>query len=166
MSTFDIIRHLAESKDPHAMLALKKQALRTDDRLLLEYVQETANARLAELNLELELWKNCAACTLQGIGPALILKAVGPKKIQVIKTVRTVTGLGLKEAKSLVDNAPSVLVKNIALPQQAEQALGLFTAVGATALWGDPTTLAEQFNMSTNGAVNHLKLENMPGYVG
>ena len=37
----------------------------------------------------------------------VVLKAAGDKKIQVIKVVRTVTGLGLKEAKDLVDGAPA-----------------------------------------------------------
>ena len=43
-----------------------------------------------------------------------ILKDVGSEKIKVIKTVRELTGLGLKEAKDLVDNAPSTLAEGIA----------------------------------------------------
>lgn len=39
----------------------------------------------------------------------VVLKAAGPEKIKVIKVVREVTGLGLKEAKELVDNAPKTL---------------------------------------------------------
>jgi len=39
----------------------------------------------------------------------VVLKAAGEKKIQVIKVVRTVTGLGLKEAKDLVEGAPKVV---------------------------------------------------------
>lgn len=39
----------------------------------------------------------------------VVLKAVGPNKINVIKEVRAVTGLGLKEAKDLVDGAPGVV---------------------------------------------------------
>lgn len=42
------------------------------------------------------------------------LKAVGDKKIQVIKAVRAITGLGLKEAKDLVDGAPSPIKENVA----------------------------------------------------
>ena len=41
----------------------------------------------------------------------VILEGVGDKKIQVIKVVREVTSLGLKEAKELVDNAPGTVVK-------------------------------------------------------
>lgn len=49
----------------------------------------------------------------------VILKEIGPKKIQVIKVVRQITSLGLKEAKDLVDSAPSPVVE--AVPkEQAE----------------------------------------------
>ena len=48
------------------------------------------------------------------------LDAAGDKKIQVIKVVRAVTGLGLKEAKELVDNAPSD-VKEGVTKEEAEQ---------------------------------------------
>ncbi|MHC4994926.1 MAG: 50S ribosomal protein L7/L12, partial [Planctomycetota bacterium] len=44
---------------------------------------------------------------------SVILKAAGDKKIQVIKAVREATGLGLKEAKELVDGAPSAIKENI-----------------------------------------------------
>jgi len=43
----------------------------------------------------------------------VVLKAVGDKKIQVIKVVRSVTGLGLKEAKDLVDSAPSKVKEGV-----------------------------------------------------
>jgi len=43
----------------------------------------------------------------------VILKAAGEKKIQVIKVVRAVTGLGLKEAKDLVDGAPNAVKQGI-----------------------------------------------------
>src|SRR3954452_15822905 len=43
----------------------------------------------------------------------VVLKAAGDKKIQVIKVVRTHTGLGLKEAKDLVDGAPKTLKENL-----------------------------------------------------
>ncbi len=44
---------------------------------------------------------------------AVVLKEIGAKKIQVIKAVREVTSLGLKEAKDLVDSAPSNVKENI-----------------------------------------------------
>src|SRR4051812_12730368 len=43
----------------------------------------------------------------------VILKAAGEKKIQVIKVVRAATGLGLKEAKDLVDGAPKAVKSNV-----------------------------------------------------
>lgn len=43
----------------------------------------------------------------------VILKEIGPKKIQVIKVVRQITSLGLKEAKELVDSAPSPVVQGV-----------------------------------------------------
>jgi len=43
----------------------------------------------------------------------VVLKAAGEKKIQVIKVVRTATGLGLKEAKDLVEGAPKVVKENL-----------------------------------------------------
>lgn len=50
----------------------------------------------------------------------VILSAVGDKKIQVIKVVRAVTGLGLKEAKDLVDGAPNA-VKQAVTKDEAEE---------------------------------------------
>lgn len=49
----------------------------------------------------------------------VILKEIGPKKIQVIKVVRQITSLGLKEAKDLVDSAPSPVVEGVP-KEQAE----------------------------------------------
>jgi large subunit ribosomal protein L7/L12 len=51
----------------------------------------------------------------------VVLKAAGDKKIQVIKVVREVTGLGLKEAKDLVEGAPKVVKE--ALPKADAEAL-------------------------------------------
>jgi len=61
----------------------------------------------------------------------VILKEVGDKKIQVIKEVRGLTGLGLKEAKALVDGAPSA-VKEGCSKEDAEDAKGKLEAAGAT----------------------------------
>ena len=60
----------------------------------------------------------------------VILKAVGPNKINVIKVVREVTGLGLKEAKELVDNAPKA-VKEAASKDDAEAIKTKLTEAGA-----------------------------------
>ena len=50
----------------------------------------------------------------------VILEGVGDKKIQVIKVVREVTSLGLKEAKELVDNAPGTTIKEQVSKAEAE----------------------------------------------
>jgi large subunit ribosomal protein L7/L12 len=51
----------------------------------------------------------------------VILEGVGDKKIQVIKVVREVTSLGLKEAKEVVDTAPGSTVKEQVSKEEAEQ---------------------------------------------
>jgi len=61
----------------------------------------------------------------------VILKVFGDKKIQVIKEVRALTGLGLKEAKNLVDNVPKP-VKEGLTKEEAEAAKQQLEAVGAT----------------------------------
>ena len=61
----------------------------------------------------------------------VILEAAGDKKIQVIKEVRAITGLGLKEAKEIVDNAPKA-VKEGASKDEAEEMKKQLEAAGAT----------------------------------
>ena len=62
----------------------------------------------------------------------VILEAAGDKKIQVIKEVRTLTSLGLKEAKDLVDGAPKPVLEKVA-KDVADKALAQLQAAGATA---------------------------------
>ena len=61
----------------------------------------------------------------------VILKEIGSQKIPVIKEVRAITGLGLKEAKDLVDGAPKA-VKEGTSKEEAEEVKGKLEAVGAT----------------------------------
>jgi len=61
----------------------------------------------------------------------VILSAIGDKKIQVIKVVRALTGLGLKEAKEVVDTAPKP-VKEAVSKEEAEEAKAQLEEVGAT----------------------------------
>jgi large subunit ribosomal protein L7/L12 len=61
----------------------------------------------------------------------VVLKEVGGQKIQVIKVVRDVTGLGLKEAKDLVDGAPKTVKENVA-KDAAEEMKKKLEDVGAT----------------------------------
>lgn len=60
----------------------------------------------------------------------VVLEAIGDKKIQVIKVLRELTSLGLKEAKELVDNAPST-VKEAATKDEAEAMKAKLEEVGA-----------------------------------
>ncbi len=61
----------------------------------------------------------------------VMLEAAGDKKIQVIKAVREITGLGLKDAKDLVDNAPKA-VKEGADKEEAEEIKSKLEEAGAT----------------------------------
>ena len=82
-----------------------------------------------------------AAAPVAGAAPAaaaeektefnVALKEVGANKIAVIKAVREITGLGLSEAKALVDNAPSVIKENIPTAEAKEMEAKLKEA-GAT----------------------------------
>ena len=81
-----------------------------------------------------------AAAPVAGAGAAaaeekssfnVVLKEAGANKIQVIKVVRDATGLGLKEAKDLVDGAPKTVKENVA-KEEAEELKAKFEEVGAT----------------------------------
>ncbi len=82
-----------------------------------------------------------AAAPVAGAAPAaaaeektefnVALKEVGANKIAVIKVVREITGLGLSEAKALVDNAPSVVKENVPTAEAKEMEAKLKEA-GAT----------------------------------
>ena len=61
----------------------------------------------------------------------VVLEAAGDKKIQVIKEVRTLTSLGLKEAKELVDSAPKAVLEG-ANKEAAEKAKAQLEGAGAT----------------------------------
>ena len=62
---------------------------------------------------------------------SFVLESAGDKKIQVIKEVRTLTSLGLGEAKALVDGAPGVVLEG-ANKEAAEKAKALLEEAGAT----------------------------------
>ena len=93
---------------------------------LIEEVKNLSVLELAELVHTLEdTFGVSAAAAAVAAGPAaaveeeektefdVVLKAVGANKIAVIKVVRAVTGLGLKEAKELVDSAPKAIKEAI-----------------------------------------------------
>jgi large subunit ribosomal protein L7/L12 len=107
-----------------------------------ELLETIGNMTVLELSEFVEAFKDkfnvtaVAAAPMAGAMPAggaaeeaaeeqtefdVILEGVGDKKIQVIKVVREVTSLGLKEAKELVDNAPGTTVKEQVSKEEAEQ---------------------------------------------
>jgi large subunit ribosomal protein L7/L12 len=60
----------------------------------------------------------------------VVLKEIGPKKINVIKEVRALTGLGLKEAKDVVDGAPNTIMEAVS-KEAAEEAKSKLENAGA-----------------------------------
>ena len=72
-----------------------------------------------------------AAAAEEKTSATVVLKDAGANKIQVIKVVRDATGLGLKEAKDLVDGAPKA-VKEGASKEEAEELKAKFEEAGAT----------------------------------
>jgi len=62
----------------------------------------------------------------------VLLKEIGPEKIKVIKAVRELTNLGLKESKGLVDGAPSTVLKSVG-KEEAAAAKAKLEEVGAVA---------------------------------
>ncbi len=116
-----------------------------DKAQLIADIKAMSVLELSELvkALEEEFGVSAAATAVAVAGPAaaaeeveektefdVILKEVGPEKIKVIKVVRELTGLGLKEAKDVVDNAPKA-VKEAVAKEEAEKIVAAFKEVGA-----------------------------------
>ena len=72
-----------------------------------------------------------AAAAAEPTEVSVILENAGATKIAVIKVVREITGLGLKEAKDLVDGAPKAIKENIK-PEEAKEIADKLTEQGAT----------------------------------
>lgn len=111
---------------------------------LLESIDSLTVVELADLvkKIEEKYGVSAAAVAVPAAGAAagaaeeksnfnVVLKDVGANKIQVIKVVRDVTGLGLKEAKDLVDGAPKTVKENVA-KADAEEMKAKFAEAGAT----------------------------------
>ena len=111
---------------------------------LLESIDALSVAELAELvkGIEEKYGVSAAAVAAPAAGAVagaaeektsfnVVLKEAGANKIQVIKVVRDATGLGLKEAKDLVDGAPKTVKENVA-KEEAEELKAKFEEVGAT----------------------------------
>lgn len=117
-----------------------------------EILESIANMTVLELSqlikeMEEKFGVSAAAATVVAAAPAaggaaaaveeqteftVMLTAVGDSKVNVIKVVRAVTGLGLKEAKDLVDGAPKAVKEGIA-KTDAEAIQKQLTEAGATA---------------------------------
>ena len=113
-----------------------------------EIIKELSGKTVLEINdlvkaLE-EAWGVSAAAAVAVAGPAagaapaeektefdVVLKAAGANKIAVIKEIRAITGLGLKDAKDLVDGAPKT-VKEGASKEDAEKIAEQLKKAGAT----------------------------------
>ena len=110
-----------------------------------EIIEVIKGLSVLELNdlvkaCEEEFGVSAAAGVVVAAGPAeeveektefdVELTEVGPNKVKVIKVVREATGLGLKEAKDLVDNAPKTL-KEAASKEEAEEIKSKLEAEGA-----------------------------------
>ena len=112
---------------------------------LVEQVKELTVLELSELVHTLEEVFGVSAAAAAVAAPAaaaaeveektefdVILKAPGASKLNVIKVVRAATGLGLKEAKDIVDNAPKTLKEAIS-KEDAEKLVAELKEAGATA---------------------------------
>ncbi len=121
----------------------KKSAVATD---LIEGIKNMSVLELSELVKELEETFGVSAAAPVAVAAAaaggapaeeeksvfdVVLASVGDKKIQVIKVVRSLTGLGLKEAKAVVDEAPKP-VKEKVNKDEAEKMKKELEDVGAT----------------------------------
>ena len=112
---------------------------------LVEQVKELTVVELAELVHTLEEVFGVSAAAAAVAAPAaaaveveektefdVILKDAGASKLNVIKVVREITGLGLKDAKDLVDNCPKTLKEAVA-KEEAEQIVAKLKEAGAEA---------------------------------
>ena len=118
---------------------------------IAKFIDEIKNMTVVELNelvkaLEEEFGVSAAAPVAVAAAPAaaaaaeveektefnVVLKDIGAKKIDVIKAVREITGLGLSEAKAVVDGAPSTVKEGLS-KDAANEALEKLKAAGAVA---------------------------------
>ncbi len=115
-----------------------------DKQQIIEAIEQMNVLELADLVKALEeKFGVSAAAAVVAAGPAagpaaaeeeqteftVVLKSAGDQKIKVIKVVREITSLGLKEAKELVDNAPKPLKENIS-KEDAEKIAAQIAEVG------------------------------------
>ena len=117
---------------------------------LKAFAEQLVNLTVKEVNELAEILKNdygiepaAAAPVMMAGGPAaagaeaavqteftVVLKAAGPKKLEVVKVVKNITGLGLKEAKDLVDNAPGNIKEKVS-KEESENVKAQLVEAGA-----------------------------------
>ncbi len=117
-----------------------------DIKKILDEIKELTVVELNDLVKSLEEEFGVSAAAMAVAAPAagaaaaaeeektefnVVLKEVGANKIAVIKVVREVTGLGLSEAKALVDGAPATVKENVA-KEAADEMVAKFKEAGAT----------------------------------
>jgi large subunit ribosomal protein L7/L12 len=118
----------------------------SDNKALIDQLSSLTVLQMANLVKELEqAWGVSAAAPVAAAAPAgaaapaaeakttfdVILKEIGANKINVIKEVRAVTSLGLKEAKDLVEGAPKTIKEGVN-KEEAEEIKKKVEAAGAT----------------------------------
>lgn len=111
---------------------------------VIEFLSGMTVMQLVELTTDLEDKWGVKAAPVAVAGPAaaaeapaeaqtefdVILKDMGAKKIQVIKAAREITGLGLKDAKELVESAPKAVKEGVS-KEEAEEVAAKLKAAGA-----------------------------------
>ena len=114
-----------------------------DDLSALTVIEAAELAKMLEEKWGVSAAAPVAVAAAGGAAPAaeaaaektefdVILAAIGEKKVNVIKEVRAITQLGLKEAKDLVDAAPKPVLENVS-KADAEKAVARLKEAGATA---------------------------------
>ena len=106
---------------------------------MIEEIKKMTVVELADLVKAIEEEFGVSAVAAAGAAGAaeekssfdVVLKDAGANKIQVIKVVRDATGLGLKEAKEMVDGAPKTIKEGVS-KEEAEELKAKFVEVGAT----------------------------------
>jgi large subunit ribosomal protein L7/L12 len=137
-----------EEKKEEKTEKMQKQetAQKTNIDQIISAIENMTVMELAELSKSLQEKFGVSAAVPVAVGAAapaevaqaeektefdVVLSAIGDKKIQVIKVVRELTGLGLKEAKDLVDGAPKAVKEGVP-KEEAESVKAKLQEVGAT----------------------------------
>ena len=125
---------MAKSKKDDILSAIEEMSV-TDLVELISAIEEkfgvTAAAAVAAAPVAAGSGEDTTEAAEEKDNFDVVLTSPGDQKVQVIKAVRSITGLGLKEAKDLVDGAPNTLKEGVKKPD-AEEMLKQLTEAGAT----------------------------------